>query len=450
MMKEFEKIFSESIKAREENKKQHEIYLLNKKKEEEEKENKIIQYRKNNIVKLDYNTDCISKELLKLIKKFDFKIESYNQDGRLDYSDEYYYCDSINETYYCNKNNWNFTINNLADVDIEEGIYSISELKNIITNETIDFYCDLGCRNTGEDRREEFIELLNYNSLDDYVKVKFKEYIELPNLLKEKGYNVKEEDYSFGLNDTKGCLYVGDNTYIRLYRAWGDEIRMVVTNDKKWDVNSSNNGLYGTGKKAYWFDYKTKNDLDELIKCIECFKEDKSGKIGYFENNNYYKNGDIIDYFDSIMNLIKKNKETYDIYNHSLLEIEHTKPWDRGYNDDPKNINKYLGIEIWTSTEITFNDSSWGEGNIKNKSIIEVEYNTKENKDKCKLTIVNYIYEDDDDIYEYDDEKEESYYKNENSKIEIYGTFLEIYEYIKEYMNTMIKINLNIDLENIK
>ena len=120
-------------------------------------------------------------------------------------------------------------------MDIPEGIFSVRDIKNKLSGEVVDFYADIGCRNTFKPRLDSFLEFLTYNSLEDYVENVYKKYLVLPELLREKGYNVEAIDYSFKLNDPKGYLKLGDNLYIVVYRSWFDDIKLVVTSYKKWD-----------------------------------------------------------------------------------------------------------------------------------------------------------------------------------------------------------------------
>lgn len=438
-MTEFQNIFDKAIKSHNTNIELNKIKQSENLSEKIKKEQCIEEKRKNNVQVYNYETDCYSQELLELIKKFEFVIEAYDKFVDIDYDD---YSPTL-EIYYCKKNNWKFEIHNFSDVDITEGIFALKNLKNFLTEESVNsFYCDIGCRNTGESRLLELLEFFEYNSLSDYVKYKYEHYIELPNLLRSAGYDVKENDYSFGLNKSTGYLEIEKNLFIRVYIAWMDDIKFVITNNNKWDINSSNHSIRTRAEKSYFFNYNSKNSFHELCKCIEAFKDEQAGKIGYFEQGNYYSNSNIIDLFN------KYKKSDKDAWNHHLIRIDYDDYWDcRGYDEENSLIiNKYKGLEVFVKTEVTFNDAAqWTIGEYSNKSLIIFEYDKRKNTEKCRLKIDNYIYKDSFITQNYDEVTEEYniIYDDKNliESIELYGTFLELYEVLEAYIVTMFKIH---------
>jgi hypothetical protein len=436
MNKELEMILKQAKKTNEINKIIHSQRLEQEKLDKETKEKEVESKRENKVTTINYETDCYSEELLGLIKQYKFEIESYEKFTDIDYDD---YCPTL-EIYYCNFNNWNFEIKNFSDVDIEEGIFAIGKVKHVVTGEELEFYCDLGCRNTGKEKLNHFLDFITYNSLQDYVNEKYEKYVLLPKLLKEQGYNIEEVNYSFKLNEPQGYLKLADKLFVKVYRAWMDDFKLVVTNDYKWDVNSANDSVNNVwNKKAYFFNYNSINDIEELCKCIDAFKDDMKGKIGYQERDLYYGNDDIIRLFNEFET--SNNKEERNTY---LIQIKHKNYWDRrGYDEDNSVItNKYKGLEIYTETELTFNDASqWSKGNLINKSIITFKYDKREDSNKCKLIIDNYIYETEDDILDFDYDEEEYKYKPAKNKVEISGTFTELYEILEEYIRNMFKIH---------
>lgn len=438
-MNQFQKILEQAKLIFEENKAIQQRIDLEKQQENLKKEEEIFNKRENKVTNYNYETDCYSKELLGLIKQFGFIIESY--DKFTDFS-EYDYEPTL-ETYYCKFNQWRFEVHNYSDVDIKEGIFALNNIKHITTGEEVDFYCDLGCRNTGEDRLDEVLEFLSYNSLQGYVNEKYKNYVLLPSLLRNEGYSVEEVDYNFKLNEPQGYLKLNDSLFVKVYRAWHSDFKFVITNDKNWNVNSANDSLHNWGKKAYFFNYNSINDISELCKCIEAFKEEQAGKIGYYENGQYYGNNDIIRLYD---NLRDKENPYKDCWNHYLIQVEHKKYWDcRGYDEDNSVItNKYKGLEIYITTELTFNERSWKIGDYANKSIITFEYDKRKNPDKCRLLIDNYIYNDKEESWQIYDDVAEEYIPNKSKlvgSIEMYGTFTELYNQLKDYIYKMCEIH---------
>lgn len=441
-------VFENAKKAYEENLLTHSKMQEMFKEETKEKELLIAKKIENKESNVDYEKDCYSRELLELIKKFDFEIESYEKFFEFD---EYDYSPTL-ERYYCKKNNWRFDISNISDCDIEEGLFRLSNIKHIVTKEELDFYCDLGCRNTGKERLNTVLEFFEFQSVEEYVSAKYSIYLELPRLLRANGYTVEEIDFSFQLNEANGYLCLDDNVFIKIYRAWFDDLKLVVTNNKKWDVNSSNDSS-SSSKMAYYFNYTSSNDIPELIKCIEAFKAHTRREVGFLMSGQYFNNSDIYNFFDSL-----RDEENYykECWNHYHIVVEHAKFWDaRGYAENPLIVNKYTGLEIYTRTILKFNDAAqWSIGDNVNVSSIIFIYD-KRMSDKCKLIIDNMICKSDDEaIYEIEYDDSDGYEakntvipeKHEKAvRLEFDGDFMELYEILTNYVYTMCKIH-NIDL----
>lgn len=428
----FENIYELARKAKEQNKLQYAGKQRQRECNEIQQEERIKENRVTGFTNANYETDCYSKPLLNKIKECGFTIDSYEKFDNFDDEDDWDYYNRTLENYYCSLNNWNFKINNHSDVDISQGIWALRDIENKVTSEKIDFYCDLGCKNTSQARLDDVLRLFQYNSLNEFIENEYKKYLELPNLLRENNCNVIEHNYSFSLNEPKGYLELEKGLYIKIYRAWMDNFHLVVTNKKGWDVNSGAHSY--DREKAYYFEYNSQNDISELIKCIQAFKDEQEGEIGYFENERYYNTYNVKQIFD---NLRDKNDYYKDCWNNYLIQVEHKDYWDgRGYNKDSKIINKYEGLEIYLETELTFNDAAqWSEGDLINKSLIIFEYDRRKS-DKCKLEITNYIYSHNEEYSEWTINPEKI-----QDKIELYGDFSELASKLKEYINIMVKIH---------
>lgn len=420
--------------------------------EEEANECLIAQKIENRESNIDYEIDCYSKELLQLIKKFNFEIQSYEKFFDFDVYD---YAPTL-ETYYCKKNNWQFVINNVSDCDIPEGIFSLTNIKNINSEEKSDVYCDLGCRNTGKERLNTILELFEYNSMKEYISSKYSIYFELPSLLRTHGYTVKAVDFSFDLNEANGYLKLDNsNVFVKVYRAWYDDLKLVVTNNNQWNVNYSNDNF--SRDVGYYFNYTSSSDIQELIKCIEAFKSHIRGEIGYPMLGTYYSNSDVYQLFDSLRDTNDYYKECW---NHYHITVDHTRFNDsRGYDTNSLIVNKYTGLEIYTRTTLKFNDAAqWSIGDNVNASYITFIYD-KRISNKCKLIIDNIIYKshhpdiyelecdyecEDGDIYEFETTVIPT--KHENAiRLEFDGDFMELHNILLNYVHTMCEIH-NIDL----
>lgn len=390
----------------------------------------------------DYRVNNCSAELLSLIEKHRFVIKSYEKNNDFD-EDEYF---PILETYHCSYNDWKFDVSNCSDCDIDEGIFRIDSLRNSKTDQKVKFYCDLGCRNTGEDRLERFLKFLEYDSEESFIKEFYREHLLIPDLLKKKGVDVINIDNKYSLEKINTVMTVKNNLYIVVYKGWHDDVRLIVTNDKKWDVNSSNelSNMF-LGSRGYYFDYKSEEDIDELIKCMYAFEEHIKGNIGYLESGRYCNNIDISRYFESL----NKPEIAHEQWNHYHIRVDMKNQWDgRGYGSTLIPIvNKYKGIEISKVVELTFNDAAqWSIGDEINKSIITILYDKNIDKENCLLTIENYIFESSDNyiIEDYDDDLDE-YITNHNSrflvgKLEFKGSFSYIMQTIDAYVKKMCEI----------
>ena len=125
--------------------------IFQKKQQETKKQHNEQERRQLQVQKVDPETENRSEELYEYIKEFGFTIDSYEQ-HEPEYDENGYPLDETLETYYCSYGEWQFKVRNYADVDIEEGIFSLSDIVHKKTGETVEFYCDLGCRTSSEMR----------------------------------------------------------------------------------------------------------------------------------------------------------------------------------------------------------------------------------------------------------------------------------------------------------
>lgn len=444
----FDKIFKQAVISRKNNVAAYEERLrLEKEKKEREEAEKALK----NVVRymnVDYRDNNCSSELLHLIDKYEFEVLSYEQNlNSDDIENPLYYGEEPLEIYRCKKNNWTFEIKNYPDCDINEGIFSICNLKNISTGEKVDFYCDLGCRNTSDNKLNSFLNLTNFNSEKQYIKERYAKFFEIPSLLISKGVECKviEEDYTL-----EGCGFLCEVNYsLSPLLNKGDKAKVFFL---KFTINFIGNAelfvlknkndfrietlcTYSHTDAKYKFQYNSGADIDELIRCMNCFYEQINKRIGYLEGDRYYSNLDIVKYFDSIM----KDEKLHSKTNHYLVKFENC------YGRYKNTANKYKGQEIYISKNLVINDAGiWAEGDEINNSHITIEYNTNKDDKNCILNIKNYIYKDMDSVTEtsmhngvfYVDLKPEFMI----DEIEIKGSYLYIMEYLDKYIKTIFKI----------
>ena len=381
---------------------------------------------------LNYN---VGSEDVKVIQKLGFTILSY-------YEEDHPYGDSYGkmDVYLCEYKDWKFKVEWSADPDIDEGILALRDPKNTVTGEELDFYCDLFCNNTANKSLENILTVFEIG-FEHFIQQEYHQYLALPSLLREKGYKVTEHDFVFGIEDCKGSLEIGEGVFIRIYGVgWQEDMSFTITNDKRWDVGSSNTA--SSNKKGYHFDYKGKEDIDELCLCIEGFKRHIKGTYGFKETRLntaeervevYYKNDDFVSIFESIRRNLKK--KYYEKWNTNFVRYEEKSKWGKHAE---KRINCYKGIEIAKTVTFSINDSAqWTIGDKSTIYQIHLEYNVKKNVESCYLKISQYISSEEERRYveEQWDEKN-SYCK---SVYEAYGSFSELTEEVKEFLHENLK-----------
>lgn len=437
MSNEFDLILSEAKKVREKNLNEYNEILEEERIKQEhaefEKKIKVIgEYNDG-----DYKKNGLSVELIELIDKYNFNVHNHKINNSIDAYD------SVLETYHCSYRDWSFNIKNMKSWDIEGGIFGVDSLMNVKSSEKVDFYCDLRCNNTSKLTLDNFLEFLNYGSIDDYIEHKYPHLLKLPELLSKAGFDVHEYNYNIGLRDASGYIDLGlGKVYVVVYRGIKDDFKLVVTNNKKWGINSMNTS-YGFLEKGYYFEYKSEEDINELVNCIKAFKEDISGKIGYLEKDIYYGNKYIEKYFDSLKNRF----DGTDVWNHSLIKYERKRFWDkRGYDEkNSKIVNKYRGLEIYFDVDLIFNEAAqWSVGSMINRTKFIFQYDKKKCNDVV-LEISNYIYKEDDEYYIYDETRNEDVLNNEFliDRVVMKGSFLDIIDKAKTYIDKMIDIYVN-------
>lgn len=382
----------------------------------------------------------ISDELYDIVNQLKFEVLEYGKRVDEVRYDEY---DPVIEYYSVRYKNYKFIINHLSDVDIDEGIFAVYEIENINTTEKIKYYLDLGCRNTGEAKLEYFLLLLDSENEEDFLNKKYASYRKISELLKEKGYTEAVDLVEYKSDRMSGHIKVDDDIYVIPYFGWGNEIRVIVTNSKSWDVNSSNS----YGKCGYYVEYKNEDDINVLIDNIEALRKHINGQYGYFENDKYYNNDDIEDFLS--VEKTDENGNYRECFNHYHIRIDRADDWDgRGYGNP--YINVYTGLEIAKHFKVTFNDAAqWSIGDIINHSDIIVKYDKRIDKNNCILMIRNYQYTEEDDYWMgYDEEEVETIDQFGNDidemflvdEIEFKGSFCDIMDKLKIYLNNMCKI----------
>ena len=372
--------------------------------------------------------------------------------------------DAIFDYFVLEKNNYRFIVT-CHDCDDFEDCSTVlfclvHRVTDLVTNEIFDFFVDLNCRNTGIERFNAFMLLLNSKSKEEYLSKRYAIYEELPELLEKNGVNVVKNTLKYYVNRIEGFIKLDDQTFIVPYDAWHNDIKMVVTNKKKWDVNQTNNNNHNV-IGYYLNDYKSSDDIDYLLENIKAYKKHINKELGFKENGKYYENRDVDRIFDNLR--INKDGEYVKAFNERVYNISRIDAWDgRGYGDHPY-INKYNGLEI--ARHYTFSITPLQVPYINNESDIVFKYDTSKDKDNCILLINNYqVMEEQElrkDCYHdpsQDDEEEIPEYfidrlydgYNEDvliGSIEFKGTFEECANKLDEYLKSLLDA-FGIDYKN--
>ena len=324
--------------------------------------------------KLNYNP---SSKQVKKIKKMGFTIcdfytlaQSYGRDK---------------EIYKCQCGDWFFSAEYFESYDKSDYSLIMKEVYNPKEGVRLTDWCDLFCRSTPQSRLDSYLYIFEHG-YHAYQRSKFSFFLTLPEQLKQRGYEIDVCDFTFDVVNNYGYIRIDKDVYIRAFKGHQDEIKMVVTNNKKWDVNFL--FLPNTPNKAYTFDYQTYPNIDELCVCIESFKRHVSGNYGFKtqgNNGDTYLNG--VHIREQIDKTIAELKDTRGyLFQKNVVEVKKNKQ----YPFYPKNkvINCYKGIEIAEQYTLTIKRNEHSSAIVYH---IVFDYNKKKNADFCFLQITQFV-----------------------------------------------------------
>lgn len=366
-----------------------------------------------------------SKEAL-MILSLGLKIDKYEP---ADPNDDYY---DAREFYHCSNERWIVTIRNLLyDADLGT-ILQVLKLVDKLSNQEANFYCDLWCQNTGKHRLEQLKTLLN-SSYQDYIQIEFGQYFNLPKLLRDRGYKVIENDYTF---DGDKCL-----GYLEISNPQLSETKCILQISHYHGISVSLVKYIGYNfmkeNISYNVEYKNSNDLDEFRKAIDAIIEHIDGKYGYFENGFYYTNENIEGLFRQFEDKFEYLNDSTDGYQYNLMNNEN--PTEQELEQDKKlydlcTINHYEGAEIYKKYTILLNRDAYWFGEISNEYEIEFIYNLNLDKENCIVNITQTISQyvgQNDHAYEKDFENT---LKEDKNNYTIKGKFTEVEKTLIEFL----------------
>jgi hypothetical protein len=358
--------------------------------------------------------------------------------------------------FYCAKNNYRFEIVFDDDCDCYPGLLYVSSVENIDTGETHKVGCDLYCNNTNPSVLDNFLNLIESRTIDEFFNKKYAHYFELPGLLTNKGFKVidnmdktpvlKINDYDFKfyieVKDNKGsclliphsdsykssdcCLFVC-HTLDQINEKDQDKDRSWSYTKKSIDSFVFNHNMM---ENAYKFNYKDNNQIEELSICIRSFIDHTNGEYGYYDSDlgEFVNDNKIVEYCKRYNKL---SLHTYiDNYNGPNFDVLITCNLEDRFNYalmydhlDMEYISDLYAIRMW--------------------------YDKKIDAENCYLTIQGKCYNSTDlaNAYYHNTEnfKLESFIENNVKKISdmvtIKGSYSECFEALQNFIDNIMKIN---------
>jgi hypothetical protein len=353
---------------------------------------------------------------------------------------EYY---DAEEYYYCSNDKWDVTVRNLLyDADLDT-ILQVLDLTDKNTGEKIDFYCDLWCGNTPNSRLEQLKYLLNHSE-KEFIDNEYGKYYSIPKMLRKKGYEIEEKDYTFNFEGCKGYLLIKNSVITNKRCELSIDHHMGETVYLKSEICEYR--PYDSDRIIYPVDYKGEQNIGELIIQIDSILKHIDGQIGFKENNTYYSNDDLERFFDD-----------FEIEQASIVDITDAYDSEYFYNEHPSEedvkefermekiaaINKYTGSEIYKKYEITLFHDTYHYGGIDNVYEIEFTYNMSLDPKYCllKIACTKNEYFGRNNLIEKDCPQDENV---KSSVINIYktkGKFSEIFNIVEEFLNGLKHIS---------
>lgn len=377
-----------------------------------------------------------SKEVL-MIQSLGLNIDIYEP---ADPNVEYY---NAHDYYYCSNDKWSVVIRDiLYDPDIDS-ILQVLEMTDKTTGEKLDFYCDLWCRNTHKHKLKQFKYLLNH-SKEEYLHNEYGQYYDIPKLLNDRGYKIKENNYTFDLNGCLGKLEIQNPTLSDKHCELAINHYNGISIYLKSPKMKSKFSIFDE-EITYPINYKNKNDLQTLCDQINSIVMHIDGKIGYEEHDEFFSNKHIEKLFNQYEAKLDYIADVSDSYQYACWYNEN--PTEKEIAEYEKmnkisKINKYNGAEIYKKYEVEIEHDSYHFGGISNSFAFEIIYNTTIDKDNCLLKIVHTknAYYGRNNILNEDKNEDQNELNSKTSSFECKGKFSKIYNTIEKFLKSLTKL----------
>lgn len=330
---------------------------------------------------------CEFKEALQIIESNNFEIINYKQFQK---TEEFWYIETV-EKYLCKYNNWQFEICVMSDVDIEEGIFGVYNVKNLLNDEVFEMYLDLGCRNTSKLKFQWFKTLLDKQSIKEFIDCIFSRFYSIPSLFEKAGYSVDSSKFYFEDFFSKKCTPLTikkDETtlYLSIYCGFfEDDFFVCVSNKENWSYNDCSS-IYDN-KYVEFVKYIDEASFKELEEKAESIISDIKGLTGFKYNEEVFNNLKLYNYFKSLAHKVNY----YDDFNHYFIKFEIPTFLGRDDVNESFKTSKFSGKELYGLITTSFNDAAqWSVGNTAVNVTFEVIYDKKIDKDN--IILKTYVY----------------------------------------------------------
>lgn len=352
----------------------------------------------------ELKAECYNQSLYKKIRDHGFLIYKYEKNiSTDDLFGDTVQDNTVWEKYYCRANNWSFVIKNMEDYDIKQGIWAIHQICNDVTGETLSLYLDFGCRNTSYARLVTFLNIIKYDTLEEYFNVVYGKYLKSADIAAKSfsGGNLLLVDRS--IPDSRLVMKLREDLYLVLYMDDEGKFRFVATNCKNWGHSSCNKTT--SYDRAYYID--TEDCINKVCPACENLIHHMDGEIGFVTEDGYFREDDIREYF-------RKIKDSFSCReNDNMVTMYFRSESDMGMEDYGLVSNLATGLEVYMVASVDLNNSFMRDtGDVALNLVFEYSYDKREDKDNMKLHVYGYSSDNLSKRFEFlNDEKKYAYYK---------------------------------------
>lgn len=243
---------------------------------------------------------------LEQIQKYDIEIYSVQKNVHhfTNRTKSSYDGDSPIFVFCCQKVNFKFRVEFFENDSYFPGILQVSNIVELISDIEISGNCDLFGHSNPYIDLKNFIDLINSNTWEEFVNKKYGHLLGLPELLKKYGFDVSDSDTHDAITINKNKLdFVIEVTY-------GNNSLSIIPKEEAYDgleyilyicrsldsipycerdyIDPTVKTFYKRlEESAYKFRYRSSDDIEQLVICINAYIDHKNGQYGYVENGKF-------------------------------------------------------------------------------------------------------------------------------------------------------------------